>query len=46
MVVKDKLARPLFIAHLMNSLAIALPASLMIFFVERQIGNAEKLRNS
>ncbi len=43
MVVKDKLARPLFIAYLMNSLAIALPASLMIFFVERQIGNAEKL---
>lgn len=42
-VAADKIARPLFIAYLMNSLAVALPASLMIFFVYRQIGSIEKL---
>lgn len=40
---KDVRARPLFVAYFMNSLAIALPASLMIFFVDRQIQSPEKL---
>ncbi|WMW82473.1 MFS transporter [Undibacterium cyanobacteriorum] len=40
---KDVRARPLFVAYFMNSLAIALPASLMIFFVDRQIQAPDKL---
>lgn len=39
----DKKVRPLFLAYLINSLAVALPASLMLFFVDQQIGANEKL---
>ncbi len=42
-IIADKKIRPLFLAYLINSLAVALPASLMLFFVDQQIGANEKL---
>lgn len=42
-VVLDLKVRPLFVAYLINSLAVALPASLMLFFVDQQIGTSDKL---
>lgn len=42
-VVVDRKVRPLFTAYLINSLAVALPASLMLFFVDQQIGASDRL---
>lgn len=42
-VIRNRLVRPLFVAYLINSLAVALPASLMVFFVDQHLGANDEL---